>query len=458
MHTTQHKNIIPNLSRLPITRGKHFSQSWLLTILLLAFFGQMARAQVIPVEISLAYSLAQYQTSIKNQDGRSSCWAFAGVAAMEAAYKRKYGLELDLSEQYAFHMLKVMDLRPAVPENNISLDGFQGDAGIVSEFVKYAIPEDRFAPYLNGAQMTQLQNKLNLSNLLMNRTQTGYDTFEFDEGHIPTAARWNAKYRVTDFGQISSPTNSTALEQALNEKHEIVADFKLFWKLNAANNVWEYDSTAGGAGHVMLIIGYNQKDQVFILKNSYGEKDFIRVTYDFIKRTIGGAYYIKDVADPNEAPQKKARFLGIRKFDAVSSGNTRLKGRLVIRRFLDLHGDPNAGTKLGTLYPDDGTAPLNVNGYFTNNGDGVVLDIKDASGTDQHFVFPFGFWAFVDSQYAGAVETGTDWQPFKSFGAGVNAVPRYGTVFLSPGSHRAVGVYDKPLTIRTLFGPATLGN
>ena len=52
-----------------------------------------------------AYSLAQYQTSFKNQRDRGTCWAFAGVAALEAAYKRKYNLTLDLSEQYVFHMM-----------------------------------------------------------------------------------------------------------------------------------------------------------------------------------------------------------------------------------------------------------------------------------------------------------------------------------------------------------------
>lgn len=441
-------------TRLRIKRGKHVSPSWLLVIWLLACCGHLAMAQELPA----SFSLAQYQTSIKNQDGRDSCWAFGGVAALEAAYKRKHGLELDLSEQYTFHMLKVMELQPRTPDNNTSLEGFQGGAGIVSQLVKYAIPEERFAPYLNGAQMTQLQTNLKLGDLLTNRTQIGYDTFEFDEGHVPTAARWNAKYRVTDFGQISDPTDSAALEQALNDNHEIVAFFSLFWKLNAANNVFEYDPTAGGGGHVMLIIGYDRDSQMFILKNSYGENDFIRVTYEFVRMAIGEAYYIKDVADPNEAPQKKARFLGIRKFDEVSSDNVRLKGRLVIRRFLDLRGDPNAGTKLGTLYPDDGTAPLNVNGSFTDNGDGVVFDITDASGTDQHFVFPFGFWAFVDSQSPSEVETGTDWQPFKSLNAAANAVPRFGTVFLYPGSHRAVGTYNKPLTIRPLFGAATLGN
>lgn len=451
----QTNQMIPNQSQQRITRDNLFSQSWLLVILVIACCGHLAMAQELPA----SFSLAQYQTPIKNQTDRGSCWAFGGVAAMEAAYNRKYGIELDLSEQYTFHMLKVMALDPEMPENNTSLDGGQGNAGIITQLVKYAIPEERFAPYLSDVQMTQLQTKLNLGNLLTNPTQTGYDTFEFDEGHIPSAARWNAKYRVTTYDQISDPTDLSTLEQTLNDKHEIVADFILFWKLDTADNIWKYDSTAKGEAHVMLIIGYDRNDQVFLVKNSWGETDFIRISYDCMKRIIKSGYYITDVADLDEQPQKKARFLGIRKFDAVSTDNTRIKGTLVIRRFLNLGADdPNDATKLGTLYPDDGTAPLNVNGYFTDNGDGVVFDITDASGTDQHFVFPFGFWAFVDSQSPSEVETGTDWQPFKTLGAAVNAAPRYGTVFIFPGSHRAAGSYNKPLTIRTLFGAATLGN
>ena len=94
MNTTQPKNTIPNQSQRRITRGKHLKQSWLLLILFLSFYGHLAMAQELPA----SFSLAQYQTSIKNQDGRNSCWAFGGVAALEAAYKRKHGLEIDLSD------------------------------------------------------------------------------------------------------------------------------------------------------------------------------------------------------------------------------------------------------------------------------------------------------------------------------------------------------------------------
>src|SRR5262245_17981761 len=169
------------------------AQTFVVTLAVLAgLLTQVVRAQS-------AYSLAQYQTpfrftdgdqSVKGQGGRNTCWAFAGVAALEAAYKRKYGIELDLSEQYTFHMGKVMELQPRTPENNTSLKGYEGFSDIVHHLSRFAIPEERFAPYLTDAQMTQLRDKLGVGDIVNNPTQTGYDTFEFSEEHIPTAARW----------------------------------------------------------------------------------------------------------------------------------------------------------------------------------------------------------------------------------------------------------------------------
>jgi TAT (twin-arginine translocation) pathway signal sequence len=51
-------------------------------------------------------SLEQYQTGYRNQGSRGTCYIFGISAAIEAAYKRKYGLNLHLSEQCAFHVCR----------------------------------------------------------------------------------------------------------------------------------------------------------------------------------------------------------------------------------------------------------------------------------------------------------------------------------------------------------------
>jgi hypothetical protein len=404
-----------------------------------------------------SHSLAQYQTPIKNQGARGTCWAFAGVAALEAAYNRKYSLRLDLSEQYAFHMAKAMELhttlpdRSMAPDNNTSLLGFQGSSDIIKHLSRYAVPEERFAPYMSDEQMKQLQAKLKVGDIINHPSKIGFDTFEFNEEHIPMAARWNARYRVTDYAWVSNPKSTSELEQALLENHEVVIDLKLRWRLNPKTNVFEYDPNVEGVGHVVLVIGYDRNAQVFIVKNSGGEADFIRVSYDCIVKNIGGAYYIKDVADPN-AVQKRARYLGFWDFDQVQN-NVRLKGKLVIRRFINPRSPNDITTKLGSLYPDDGTAPLDVTGYFTDDGDGVVLDIGS-----MRIAYPLGFWRIVDSNHGGLLSIGTLERPFRSLASAADSVDPKGLVVVLPGSHRGRGVYNKPMTIRTFYGPATLGD
>lgn len=428
----------------------------LVVFCLFAYFNSQAAAQS-------SHSLAQYQTPIKNQLGRDTCWAFAGVAALEAAYNRQYGIVLDLSEQYAFHMPKAMELHTMLPnrswvhDNNTSLRGFEGSSNIVELLSRYAVPEESFAPYLSNDQMKQLQAKLKVGDIVNHPSKIGFDTFEFNEEHIPMAARWNARYRVTHYSRVLNPRSTSLLEQVLLGNYELVADFKLRWKLNPLTNVYEFDPSIKDANsHIMLIIGYDQVAQVFILKNSWGENDYIRVSYDFVRNAIGGAYYILTVANPFTI-QKKARYLGCWDFDQVYNG-VRLKGRLVIRRFAPINSiTQDAPAKLGSLYPEDGSAPLDVIGYFTDDGDGVVFDVHHPQET-MHFNYPLGFWRVVDSNYTGQFEIGTLDQPFRSLTAAADSIHPGGVVVVLPGSHMGIGTYNKPMTIRTFYGPATLGN
>src|SRR5438128_2241063 len=56
--------------------------------------------QAIPKTAKNTFSLADYQTPFRNQGERSTSWAFAGAAALEAAYKRRYGISLSLLAEY----------------------------------------------------------------------------------------------------------------------------------------------------------------------------------------------------------------------------------------------------------------------------------------------------------------------------------------------------------------------
>ena len=297
------------------------------------------------------FSLAQWQSPFKRQNDRGTCWAFAGAAALEAAYRRKFNIAIDVSEEYVFHMGKSFALNRdqngnvATPvENNSSLYGFQGSGDIVKKLSENAVAPEWAAPYLeNQSDLVAILPMFDLPSLLAVDTQEEYDAVEFCEQHIPLLARVNARYRATGWKSLGGNPSVEALENTLLAEHEVVCDVQ----------------TPLG-GHVLLLIGFDRNRKVFFAKNSWAENRFIEIQYaNDPNWTILSGWYIEDVVDPTFV-QNEACWLG--NWWVTQGSHT---FRVLLRRSEDFVA-PGTATKLGTAYLGDGAH--DVNGFFLNNG------------------------------------------------------------------------------------------
>ena len=236
----------------------------------LTFSGGGASGGVPPVEMSsvtLPSALdwrsfgGGYVTDVRNQRSCGSCWAFGSTAGLESSILIRNGTpgtELDLSEQVL-----------------VSCDS--GDWGSPS----------------GGCEGGALVDDYLVNTGLPLESCFSYDAV--DESCGLACANWQAAaYKTpnyTWFSRYSSPTKSAAsLKAALFNYGPIVVSFQVYGDFYYyRSGIYSYTSGGLVGGHAVLVVGYDDANSCFIVKNSWGkgwgEDGFFRIAYSEVTNT-----------------------------------------------------------------------------------------------------------------------------------------------------------------------------
>jgi hypothetical protein len=228
------------------------------------------------------------QTPIKDQGGRGTCVAHAGLAALEVAYKP---LSLDLSENYGYYKFE------GSSEAEVCLDNGLNTQTSGQLMTDHGMSPETCWPYVSSL--------------------SGIDC------PVPIETPWpvstcstQAKYGVTSHHKINRKddlaedvgewiNNPKYLESVLCAGHDIVAGFFVVgWPAGVTGVIDAVQGESIG-GHAMVIVGFVRTADpahgggYFILKNSWGtglgQSGYVYLSYDYMRVYSKYGYYITGV-------------------------------------------------------------------------------------------------------------------------------------------------------------------
>ena len=235
---------------LPVAGSRRKAVSELLS------FGELGQHSALPVEAALpdgddTYGLESvgalpehfdwrdkdgqdWTTPVKNQGGCGSCWAFSAVGAVEPEYNIAYGnpdLDLDLSEQYLVS----------------SCCSYCGDCG-------------------GGWHSTALS-------FIRDNGITDEACYEYQGTNSACSERcadWSDRlYTIDERGYV--PSNKEAIKQYLVDTGPVAVAMGYG---GAYGGHWDGDiyrcTRDVGANHAVVIVGYDESDDYWIVRNSWG--------------------------------------------------------------------------------------------------------------------------------------------------------------------------------------------
>ncbi|MBI4651762.1 hypothetical protein HY745_10860 [Candidatus Desantisbacteria bacterium] len=216
------------------------------------------QATALPASLDWRNNGGNFVTSVKQQGGCGSCWAFAATAGLESAVLRTNNtpnIDLDLSEQVLLSCGSIND--PCGGGQIWAASNF---------FENNGLPPETYYPYI--------ADKGNCNNASLN---------------------WQDEaYKLTSCLIVSSHTTPSidTLKNALFSYGPLTVLMSVYSDFNSyLGGIYSYTSGSYVGGHAVLIVGYNDTEQCFTVKNSWdeywGESGFFRIAYSEVNSVVG---------------------------------------------------------------------------------------------------------------------------------------------------------------------------
>ncbi len=208
------------------------------------------------------YNGQSYVTSVKDQGNCGSCWAFATTAELESQMLITQDLNLDLSEETL--------LACAAQDNTTCNDGGYPDVA-ADYIVSNGLPAYACLPYQDYDPPPPCRNECSSGS--------------------------NQVYKISDWNYVLSDNEAPTvieLKNALYAYGPIASDMNVYDDfLNYVSGVYKHVSGGFDGLHEILIIGYDDTQNCFIAKNSWGtdwgEEGFFQIAYSEVTRYSGNS-------------------------------------------------------------------------------------------------------------------------------------------------------------------------
>ena len=225
--------------------------------------------------------LRQFMTHVEDQGEIGSCTANATAGAYEYLVKRNQEIDYDVSRLFLYY-------------NARKINGLEKqDSGAFIEWAMQALEKEGACceptwPYENAKK----------------RFKTKPDKDAYQEAK---------DYKIKEYKKV--PTTLDAWRSVLAEGYPIIFGltiFDSFMKPRQGRISMPKKGDGSEGGHAMLCVGYSDPDQVFIVRNSWGEswgdKGYCYIPYEYMmnkKYNDGDSWviYSMDEVDPNKAEE-----------------------------------------------------------------------------------------------------------------------------------------------------------